>query len=306
MILCLLGPTASGKTDLTLSLAKKFPIELISVDSALIYKGMDIGTAKPTPAERAACPHHLIDILTPVETYSAADFVSQAKILIEAILKRGNTPVLVGGTMLYFHALQQGLSILPPSNPAVRQDIEALAAQSGWEAIHQQLQQVDPVSAARIHPQDPQRLCRALEVYRLTGQPLSLLQAQSLERPPYQFMNALLCPMNRAWLHERIATRFDQMIKQGLVAEVESLLSKWPDARTKPAMRSVGYRQVILYLDGKLSYDDMIERGIIATRQLAKRQCTWLRSWPEGVKLDPEDKTTCEKEIERLIKSQAR
>lgn len=288
-IRCLIGPTAAGKTALTLALAKVLPIEVISVDSAMIYRGMDIGTAKPTLAELQGCPHHLLDIRNPDESYSAAQFVSDATTLIETILQRGKMPVLVGGTMLYFRALQQGLSVLPPANASVRAEIETLAQEKGWPGVHQALQQVDAVSAARIQPQDAQRLSRALEVYRLTGQPLSTLHAIQLKNRPYSFCNALLFPSNRVWLHDRIALRFKQMMAAGFIEEVEQLLSTWPESRHAPAMRSVGYRQVIQYLDGHLSRDELMEKGVIATRQLAKRQCTWMRSWGEGTVWDPED-----------------
>ena len=264
-VVFLMGPTASGKTALALALAEQRPVEIISVDSALIYRGMDIGTAKPNAAELAAVPHHLIDILDPAEAYSAADFRSDALRLIADIQQRGALPLLVGGTMLYFKALLEGISPLPEADPQVRAQIEAEAVIVGWGALHQQLANVDPVSAARIHPNDPQRINRALEVYR--------------EPFPYPVCQFAIAPTERAELHRRIAIRFEQMLAQGFEQEVRLLKQRTDLHPDLPSIRCVGYRQMWDYLDGLVPYDEMVYRGIAATRQLAKRQLTWLRSW---------------------------
>lgn len=288
-VICLMGPTASGKTDLAMKLADVLPVELISVDSAMIYTGMDIGTAKPSPELLKQYPHHLIDILNPDEAYSAGRFVTDAQALIAKIHQRGKMPLLVGGTMLYFHALQSGMAALPEADEAVRAAIEAEAQRCGWAMMHQKLAEVDPGSAEKIRPQDPQRISRALEVYALTGQPLSHLQRQKSTMPGMHWLNLILYPKTRDWLHERIRLRFSMMLKAGLVEEVKALLIKYPGCRHAPSMRSVGYRQVIAYLEGSLNQADLIEKGTIATRQLAKRQCTWLKSWPEPLWFDPRD-----------------
>ncbi len=278
-VICLMGPTASGKTALALALARQIPVEIISVDSALVYRGMDIGTAKPTADELAAVPHHLIDILDPAQAYSAADFRSDALRLIAEIEARGRTPLLVGGTMLYFKALLEGISPLPEADPVIRAAIEQEAAMHGWAFLHQQLAQFDPVSAARIHPNDPQRINRAVEVYRLTGRSLTELTAdkgEPFERPVCQFA---IAPAERAELHRRIALRFEQMLSQGFEQEVRLLKQRADLHPELPSVRCVGYRQMWDYLDGLVPYDEMVYRGIAATRQLAKRQLTWLRSW---------------------------
>lgn len=290
-----MGPTGAGKTALAFALADKLPVELVSVDSVMIYRGMNIGSAKPTVAELKLHPHHLVDILDPPEPYSAAKFVSDVQGVIEGILKRGRMPLLVGGTMLYFRALQQGLSRLPESEPLVRAEIEAEAAQKGWLAMHALLEKYDSEAARRIHPNDPQRLSRALEVYRLTGVSMTELQQQHSLSSPYHYLNIALFPARRAWLHERIETRFSSMLTGGLIEEVERLLIQWPQARLAPSLRSVGYRQVIEYLDGTYDKAMLLAKGTIATRQLAKRQCTWLRSWPDAKWFDPEDKTMLER-----------
>ena len=283
----LMGPTAAGKTDLAVALGELLPFEIISVDSALIYRGMDIGTAKPEPEVLARAPHHLIDIVDPAQSYSAADFRQDALTLMADITARGRIPLLVGGTMMYFKVLKDGMASMPPADAAVRQRLLDSARDHGWPYLHQQLASVDPEAAERIKPTDSQRLQRALEVYELTGKPLSQWhreqEAQSL---PYRVTSLALAPVDRAILHERIALRFVKMLEEGFLDEVKSLYAR-PDLTTSlPSVRSVGYRQAWSYLDGELSYDDMVERGIIATRQLAKRQLTWLRSWPDVHWLD--------------------
>lgn len=287
-VIFLMGPTASGKTALALELAQHIPVEIISVDSALIYRGMDIGSAKPTAVELAAVPHHLIDILDPVQAYSAADFRTDALRLIAQIQQRGKLPVLVGGTMLYFKALLDGISPLPEADLQLRTEIEARAAAVGWAALHAELAQVDPVSAARIHPNDPQRINRALEVFQLTGKSLTELTQTKGEPFPYKVSQFAIAPKERAELHRRIALRFEQMLTQGFEQEV-ALLKQRADLHPQlPSVRCVGYRQMWDYLDGLVSYDEMVYRGIAATRQLAKRQLTWLRSWSDLYWLDSE------------------
>ncbi|KAF1026813.1 MAG: tRNA dimethylallyltransferase [Pseudomonas sp.] len=286
----LMGPTAAGKTDLAIELTKVLPCELISVDSALVYRGMDIGTAKPSKALLAQYPHRLIDIIDPSESYSAADFCTDALAAMADITARGKIPLLVGGTMLYYKTLQEGMADMPAADPHVRAELEEEAARLGWQALHDQLAQVDPVSAARIHPNDPQRLTRALEVWRVSGLTMTehrLRQsAQSRDagasgRPqlPYTVAHLAIAPANRQVLHERIAQRFTIMLEQGFVDEVVALRSRGDLHSGLPSIRAVGYRQVWDHLDGKLTSAQMQERGIIATRQLAKRQFTWLRSW---------------------------
>lgn len=277
-IVCVIGPTASGKTDLAIRLSERYPMDIISVDSALVYKGMDIGTAKPDAETLARAPHRLIDFLDPAEPYSAAQFCQDALREMDEITQRGRIPLLVGGTMMYFKALLEGLSELPPADETTRAKLESMIAEHGLQAAHDKLAQVDPISALRIHPNDPQRTQRALEVYELTGIPLSEWQAKPITPLPYASIQIALIPSQRAWLHERIAARFHLMLEQGLVDEVSSLFRRKDLNENKPSIRAVGYRQVWQYLLGQLSYDDMVERGIIATRQLAKRQLTWLRS----------------------------
>lgn len=280
-ILCLMGPTASGKTALALEIAKQIPAEIISVDSALVYRQMDIGTAKPTPEELAIAPHHLIDIIDPLENYSAADFRTDALTLIPQIIAKGRLPILVGGTMLYYKALIEGISPLPEADADVRQDIECDAERIGWDGLHQQLAEFDPVSAARIHPNDPQRINRAIEVYRLTGKSMTELTETKGEPLPYQVRQFAIAPHERSMLHERIAQRFELMLQQGFEQEVRQLHQRGDLHPGLPSIRCVGYRQMWEYLDGLVTYDEMVYRGIAATRQLAKRQLTWLRSWPD-------------------------
>ena len=275
----LMGPTGSGKTDLAVELYKRFPVEIISVDSALVYKGMDIGTAKPDASTLQQAPHRLIDFLDPSQAYSAADFRADALQAMAEISARGKIPLLVGGTMLYFRALEYGLSELPKADPAIRAKLDAEAAEHGWLSLHQRLQQLDPVAAQRIHPNDPQRLQRALEVYELTGKSLTeLQQAAWHDACPYALLKIALIPQDRAWLHQRLALRFEQMLAQGLIAEVQQLFQRGDLDTHLPAVRAVGYRQVWDYLNGKMDYTQMRDRAIVATRQLAKRQMTWLRS----------------------------
>lgn len=280
-IISLMGPTASGKTALAMALYDRYPIDIISVDSALIYRGMDIGTAKPTPAELAAYPHKLVDILDPSQSYSAANFRHDALQEIEQSIARGRTPLLVGGTMLYFKALLEGLSPLPNADYAIRQQIEAQAAQEGWQKIHQRLAQVDPVSAARIHPNDPQRLSRALEVYLISGQSLTELTQTQGDKLPYDIVQFAVAPQSREQLHQRIEQRFKLMLEQGFESEVAHLMARGDLNPNLPSIRCVGYRQMWEYLSGDIAYDEMVFKGICATRQLAKRQMTWLRGWSE-------------------------
>ena len=287
LIFCLMGPTASGKTALACELVQHYPFEIISVDSAMIYREMNIGTAKPTAEELHLAPHHLIDIKDPSEAYSAAEFCADAESLSQMIINKGKIPLLVGGTMMYFNALQKGLSTLPEANEAIRESLNQKAAQVGWDVLHQELVQVDPVTAARVHAHDTQRIQRALEVYYLTKTPLSVLQTQIEDKNSIRqhFENIILMPEDRAWLHQRIASRFALMCQQGFVAEVEQLLAAWPLTLMSPALRCVGYRQAASYLQGDGDYDSFCDKAVAATRQLAKRQLTWLRHWPDGVVL---------------------
>ena len=247
-VICLMGPTASGKTDLALKLAADFPVEIISVDSALIYRDMNIGTAKPEADILKRYPHHLIDILNPDETYSVGRFIEAVNLLIPAIMQRGKIPLLVGGTMLYFHALKSGLASLPEADETIRAEITAQALVIGWEKMHEKLVKIDPLSAAKLKPQDPHRISRALEVYALTGIPLSLLQSEKTTAPGHAWLNLVLYPQSRDWLHERIRIRFKTMLDAGLIDEVKTLLTNYPACRDCPSMRSVGYRQVLDYL----------------------------------------------------------
>jgi tRNA dimethylallyltransferase len=283
----LMGPTASGKTGVAVELAHALPVEIISVDSALVYRDMDIGTAKPDTATLARAPHHLIDIISPTEAYSAAAFRHDALRLMQDITARGRIPLLIGGTMLYFKALREGLSDLPQSDPAVRAALDAEIAQHGIAHLHRQLAQVDAETAARLHPTDTQRIQRALEVFRLTGQPMSTLigQQQSPELP-YHIMPIALVPSDRAVLHQRIATRFKTMLAHGLVDELRMLREKYPLHPNMTSMRCVGYRQAWQFIEGEINEAQLLETGIAATRQLAKRQLTWLRSMPDIIELD--------------------
>jgi tRNA dimethylallyltransferase len=285
--LCIAGPTAAGKTAAALAIARVLPVEVISVDSALVYRGMDIGTAKPTLAERAAVPHHLIDVLDPAEAYSAARFVADAGRLIGEIRSRGRLPLLVGGTMLYFKALQGGLDAMPAADASLRAAIDAEAARDGWPALHARLARLDPVTAARLAPNDAQRIQRALEVVRLTGRPLSAWHGASRSAVPPLPMIALE-PRDRAWLHARIAARFETMLEHGLLDEVRRLRARGDLHPGLPSMRCVGYRQAWAALDAGTPEALAAWPGcsIAATRQLAKRQLTWLRGMPERVSID--------------------
>ena len=281
----LLGPTASGKSALALKAAEKLPVEIVSMDSALVYRGMDIGTAKPGAALRAAIPHHLIDVIDPDQSYSAGRWREDAIRTVSKIFERGGIPLLVGGTMLYYRALISGLDELPQADARVRADIEAEAAARGWPALHAELAKVDAKAAQRIAPNDPQRIQRALEVWRVTGSALSQLQGMRENELPFEIKGVAIIP-ERAALHERIAKRFDAMLQLGLIDEVKLLRKKHRLSAAMPSMRAVGYRQVWEYLEGKTGKQEMRERAVIATRQLAKRQLTWLRSFPDLLRLD--------------------
>lgn len=284
--LMLLGPTACGKTAVSLMLAREFAAEIISVDSALIYRGMDIGTAKPTKEEQGGVPHHLIDILDIEESYSAAAFAEDAERLIGEISGRDRYPLLVGGTMLYAKALREGMDESPATDPAVRERITALGEELGWPAMHERLTQVDPITAARLAPNDRQRVGRALEVFEITGKPLSSLHTGAKRYDPTLAVAALF-PQDRAKLHEMIGKRFDAMIKAGFLDEVRTLMARPGFDENLPSMRAVGYRQAIAHLKGETDFEQFLESGKAATRQLAKRQITWLRSMPCVVTFDP-------------------
>lgn len=281
LAIAIMGPTASGKTELAIRLHQELGAEIISVDSALVYRGMNIGTAKPSAEELARGPHRLIDFLDPSESYSAAEFCKDASREIESIVALGKTPLLVGGTMLYFKALLEGLSDMPAAAPEVRAELELEATAIGWPGLHAELQRVDPVSAARIHPNHSQRISRALEVYRSSGKALSewqgSFQGGLLEK--YHWVQIAIAPQQRSVLHQRIALRFDKMLEDGLVAEVQALFDRGDLHRDMPAIRAVGYRQVWEYLSGETDFNVMRDKGVVATRQLAKRQLTWLRGW---------------------------
>lgn len=320
----LMGPTASGKTGLAMALQDRLPCELVSVDSALIYRDMNIGTAKPTPEELQQAPHALIDILDPSESYSVADFYHDAVAEMARITQAGKIPLLVGGTMMYFKVLREGIAALPSADPAIREKINADAAENGWPYVHNQLAHVDPESAARLKPNDAQRIQRALEVYLSSGKTLTehwqiqkIAQKQAFERkatgkdentrytrgegmlPPisYDIVSMAIAPQERAELHRRIALRFEQMLDHGFLNEVKALRERGDLDLSLPSMRCVGYRQAWEYLDGAYDYSLMKEKGIVATRQLAKRQLTWLRSWPDLEWLDTDDKNVIDKAL---------
>lgn len=298
-----MGPTGSGKTRLAIELVKHLPCDIISVDSAMIYRGMDIGTAKPSAAELAFAPHQLINILDPAEPYSAGQFCLDANLAIAQIFAKDRIPLLVGGTMLYFRALQQGLSPLPPADAVIRQQLSKEAAELGWLALHQRLQSIDPISAARINPQDAQRIQRALEIYQLTGlSPTEFCKKIPTTPSPYKMINLGLMIEDRADLGHCIEIRFREMLKQGFVEEVEQLKARGDLHKDMPSMRAVGYRQIWHYLEGLLTSKDMQERAIIATRQLAKHQITWLRSWPEINFFDATSSTLVE-EVMKVLSS---
>ncbi|OOF36322.1 tRNA (adenosine(37)-N6)-dimethylallyltransferase MiaA [Rodentibacter heidelbergensis] len=304
----LMGPTASGKTDLAIQLRQQLPVEVISVDSALIYKGMDIGTAKPSKEELALAPHRLIDILDPAESYSAMNFREDALQEMADITSKGKIPLLVGGTMLYYKALLEGLSPLPSADEAIRAEIEQKASQQGWVMLHHELAKIDPIAAQRINPNDSQRINRALEVFYITGKSLTELTEQKGETLPYEIMQFAIAPEDRHILHHRIEQRFHKMIELGFQQEVEKLYARGDLTADLPSIRCVGYRQMWDYLQGKYNHDEMVFRGICATRQLAKRQITWLRGWKTPVQwldsLNPtQAKETVLRQIEAQIKS---
>lgn len=282
-----MGPTASGKTSVAVELAQQLPVELISVDSALVFRDMNIGTAKPDAATLKTAPHHLIDIINPTEVYSAATFRADALHLMQDITSRGKIPLLVGGTMLYFRALRFGLSELPQADAQVRSEIDEQAEILGWPRMHDELRKVDPVTAARLKPNDSQRIQRALEIYRISGQPMStLLSQQEAYQLPYNLIPIALIPSERKQLHQRIETRFVDMLKQGLLDELEDLQRKYVLNSEMPSMRCVGYRQAWQYLAGDIDKNDLLDQGIAATRQLAKRQLTWLRGMTDNIEFD--------------------
>ncbi|UAA38966.1 tRNA (adenosine(37)-N6)-dimethylallyltransferase MiaA [Paraneptunicella aestuarii] len=282
----IMGPTASGKTALAIALTKVLPCEIISVDSALIYRDMDIGTAKPTAEELVEAPHRLINILDPAESYSVAEFRRDALREMADITAKGRIPLLVGGTMLYFKSLIDGIAQLPASDADIRKQIEKEAELHGWESLHKQLQIVDPESAQRIHPNDPQRLMRAIEVYRLSGKAMSDLMRDNCDPAPYHFTQFAIAPQDRAVLHQLIEQRFEQMLAAGFEAEVAKLLARGDLNLDLPSMRCVGYRQMWQYLTGELNLQEMKDKAVAATRQLAKRQITWLRGWKDVTWLD--------------------
>ena len=307
LALFLMGPTASGKTDLAIALRQQLPVEVISVDSALIYKGMDIGTAKPTPAELALAPHRIIDILDPKESYSAMNFREDALKEMAEISASGRIPLLVGGTMLYYKALLEGLSPLPSADPIIRAEIEEKAAKIGWAGMHQELLAIDPVAGARINPNDSQRINRALEVFYITGKTMTELTEEKGEALPYRLLQFAIAPQDRSILHERIALRFQKMMDLGFEEEVKRLFLREDLHIDLPSIRCVGYRQMWEYLQGDISLDEAIYKGICATRQLAKRQITWLRGWKDEItwldSLNPEQaKLTMIDKIEKSLR----
>ena len=284
----ILGPTASGKSAIAMAIARTMPVEIVSVDSALVYRQMDIGTAKPTRGERDEVPHHLVDIIDPAQAYSAARFAQDAQRIVGEIRARGRLPLLVGGTMLYAKALIEGLHALPAANAQIRAQLDAQAAREGWPALHARLARVDPATAARLAPADSQRIQRALELFELTGVPMSrMLEAGAAERSTERFLCIALEPSERAQLHARIEARLLAMLDAGLVDEVRGLRLRGDLHPGLPSMRCVGYRQVWEHLDGRYDHRTMVERAVAATRQLAKRQLTWLRSMPQRVIVDP-------------------
>lgn len=296
-----MGPTASGKTDLAVQLVQELPCDIISVDSAMVYRGMDIGTAKPGEDVLAKAPHRLIDICDPGEAFSASQFRQQALDEIKDILARGRIPLLVGGTMLYFRALEQGLSPLPSADPDIRARLESEAEQEGWQVLHNRLAEIDPDAAARIHANDPQRIQRALEVFELTGEPLSVWFQREVENElPVRVVKIIITSEDRAVLHQRIEARFRTMLEHGFVNEVKRLFMRGDLHADLPSMRAVGYRQLWNYLEGQYDYETMVERGIIATRQFAKRQYTWLRSEEEKARFEATDPKIMSKVLKHL------
>ena len=279
--LVITGPTACGKSDLALEIARRLPVEIVSVDSAQVYRDMDIGTAKPSNDVQFEIPHHLIDIRDPSEPYSAADFRQDAIAAVQDIQARGKIPLLVGGTMLYLKALKDGMATLPPANEEIRARITDLAAQKGWGVVHEKLQDVDPEAAMRINPNDPQRLQRALEVYEITGKSLTAHHRKATSPCPFELLEIAIMPPDRALLHQRIEARFDVMLESGFLREVKMLRDRGDLHENLPSIKAVGYRQIWSHLQGNIDYSTMREMAIVATRQLAKRQFTWLRSWKD-------------------------
>jgi tRNA dimethylallyltransferase len=301
LIICLMGPTASGKTQTAIEWVQNLPLEIVSVDASMVYRGMDIGTAKPDADTLKIVPHHLIDICDPAQAYSAGQFCVDAVKVIHTIFAKGKIPLLVGGTMLYFHALQKGLSDLPEGDPAIREAIDQQAQSLGWASLHSRLAQVDPIAAARIHPHDAQRISRALEVFQLTGQ--SWMQLIEKRKPyvDYPFLNLALWTEDRSLLHQRIVQRVDDMLKKGWIEEVELLCKRANLSENAVAWRAVGYRQIRSYLQGTLTFDAMRESIIIATRQLAKRQLTWIRGMGDGVQRVEGDRSDTFKQLRVMI-----
>lgn len=281
-----MGPTAAGKTDLALEIARRCPVEIISVDSALVYRGMDIGTAKPDKTVLQQYPHHLVDIIDPTESYSVGRFCDDARKLMADITARGNVPLLVGGTMLYFKALQHGIASLPSADPEIRSRLETEVKQQGLKVLHTRLAEVDPESATRIHSNDPQRLLRALEVYEITGKPMTELTQVNQAALPYNVTKVILSPFDRSVLHQRIAKRYQDMMTNGFIDEVKPLFERGDCYPDLPSIRAVGYRQAWAYLSGEYDQKTLVEKAIIATRQMAKRQLTWLRAQSDGVWFD--------------------
>lgn len=297
---CITGPTACGKTDLALALAEQFPLEVISMDSAMVYRGMDIGTAKPSPDVLAGVPHHLVDIQAPTESYSAGRFAADAREAVERIRSRGRLPILVGGTLLYLRALRDGLATLPRANPAIRRRLDREAELFGWEGLHNRLEKVDAAAAGRISPKDRQRIQRALEVYELTGEPISALQSRKRSRSGVPVRAVALVPSDRGRLAQRIERRFDAMVEAGFVDEVRALRERGDLDPAMPSMRTIGYRQVWTYLDGDCDWPETRGKAIAATRQLAKRQLTWLRS-DEATRQLPSDAPGAREFVARLL-----
>ena len=281
------GPTACGKTDHASKLVKNYPLEIISVDSVMVYKGLDIGSAKPTSEELKLCPHHLIDVCEPTENYSAGEFYQDVQQVIQSIIRKGKIPFLVGGTMMYFRVLERGISQLPSANPSVRKQIDSEAAANGWAKLHQELQRIDPTAAKKIDPSDKQRIQRALEVHRITGKPISSFHGEHKQSIDYQRLNLSLVPSKRDILYKRIENRFDAMLDQGLVSEVGHLLSKNSLTSSHNSMKSVGYKQICEFIENKCSLGEARAKAVVATRRLAKRQLTWLRSDTDSLVVDP-------------------
>ena len=286
-IIILKGPTASGKTDHASKLIQSYPLEIISVDSVMVYRGLDIGSAKPTSDELKLCPHHLIDVCEPTENYSAGEFYQDVQQLIESIIRRGKIPFLVGGTMMYFRVLERGISRLPSANPSVRNQIDSEAAENGWAKLHQELQRIDPSAAKKIDPSDKQRIQRAIEVHRITGKPISSFHSEQKKPMDYQGLDLSLVPSKRDILYKRIENRFDSMLDRGLVSEVGHLLSQDSLTSSHNSMKSVGYKQICEFIENECTLDEARANAIVATRRLAKRQLTWLRSGADSLVFDP-------------------